>query len=440
MKRLTALLLITVAFAMVASCAPVSPPRKEAREEVTIRFMHMWPAAYSAQQNRIVNRIVDEYKAQNPHINIKIEVLENESYKEKLKILSASNKLPDVGVTWAAGFLEPYVIGRRFAVLDDLLVGDLRDKFFPGTTEAYQVGGKVYALPLEVNIVPIFYNKKIFAEHGLQVPESYEEFKQAVTVLSEGGIVPIALGNRDRWPGSLWYMYLADRLGGPTAFRDAIRRWARFNVPPLIEAAREIQELVDMNAFSQGFNGMSSDDSKNYFVSGRAAMYMMGTWELPNMIIDSNVSSEFKENLGYFKFPLVDGNTSDINSWVGGPGVGLFVSEDSPVKAEAKRFVRYFVGRWGELSIKEAGIFPATKVNMESVNMPQIYIDLLNELYNASNLTLYADVAMKPAAAEMHLTMIQSLYGKVITPEQFANVHESVLESGGLSGTPVQSP
>src|SRR5690606_25404721 len=125
--------------------------------------------------------------------------------------LSSSKELPDVGVTWAAGFLVPYVEGNLFAPIDDVLNDGLSDQFIAGTTEAYAIDGQTYALPLEFNVAPIYYNKAIFEQHNLEVPQTYDELKQIITTLSENGVAPIALGNRDRWTGSLWYMYLADR-------------------------------------------------------------------------------------------------------------------------------------------------------------------------------------------------------------------------------------
>ncbi|GJM73864.1 hypothetical protein HMSSN036_60800 [Paenibacillus macerans] len=193
-------------------------------EKVTIKFMHLWPQGSSAQQNKLVNEIITQYQTDHPNVTIQQEVLENEQYKNKLKILSASNELPDVGVTWAAGFMDPYVKGNLFTPLDDLLDGGLKDKFVPGTTDAYAVGGKTYGLPIELNISPIYYNKAIFEKYNLQVPQTYDQFLQVVKTLSENGVAPIALGNKDRWTGSLWYMYLADRLGGPETLKKAIDR------------------------------------------------------------------------------------------------------------------------------------------------------------------------------------------------------------------------
>jgi len=402
-------------------------------ESVTLKMMHLWPAGVSAGQNKIVDTIIQEYKSQNPNVTIQLDVLDNEQYKSKLQILSTSNELPDVGLTWAAGFLEPYAKGGMFAPLDDLLTGDLKDMFVPGTTEAYAIDGKTYALPLELNIAPIYYNKEIFEKYNLSVPETFDDLKNVVSTLAGSGVTPITLGNKDRWTGSLWYVYLVDRVGGPEPLRKALDRSGSFEDPTFVEAARLIQELVDLNAFTKGFNGLTNDEIKVEFINEQSAMYLMGTWELPNYTTNPDVPEEFKKDVGFFKFPTVSGGKGDKNSWVGGPGVGLFVAENSKHKEEAKKFVEFFVRKWGEVAVFEAGVLPATKVDTSKGELPQLYIDLLNELGNASSITLYYDVQMKPGSAETHLNLIQALFGKAVTPEEFAKQQEAKLaeEYGG---------
>jgi raffinose/stachyose/melibiose transport system substrate-binding protein len=422
---------MVIAFALVltgcSSSTNGNPSSSESGKKVTITFMHLWPAGSSKQQNMIVNEIIKEFEKQNPNVTVKQEVLENEQYKNKLKILASSNELPDVGMTWAAGFLEPYVKGNLFAPLDDILNSGLKDKFVSGTTEAYAVNNKTYALPLELNITPIYYNKKIFSKYHLEPPQTYEDFKNIVQTLVKNGVAPIALGNKDRWTGSLWYMYLADRIGGADTLKNAINRKGSFEDPSLIKAAEEVQKLVKMKAFIKGFNGLSNDEAKSEFINEKAAMYLMGTWELPNFTTNEEVPKEFRDKVGFFKFPVVDGGKGDVNSWVGGPGVGLFVSENSKVKKEAKEFVKFFIEKWGEQSVTKAGVIPATKVDTTNIHLPQLYIDVLSELNKASNITLFADVQMNPEAAQTHLNLIQSLFGEEVAPKDFVKQHEEVL-------------
>lgn len=395
-------------------------------ETKTVKFMHLWPEGSSKTHYDIVNEIIADFEAQNEGVEIDLEVLSNEQYKEKLKILATSDELPDVGMTWAAGFLEPYVNGNQFAPLDDLLSGELKDLFVSGTAEAYAIDGKTYGLPLELNIAYIFYNKAIFEEYGLEAPETLEDLKNAIKTLNDNGVQPIALGNKDRWTGSMWYMYLADRIGGSEVLTNAINRTGSFEDPALIEAAKEVQNLVEMDAFVKGFNGLSDEEAKSMFMNEQAAMYLIATWDLPNYTTNEDVPQEFRDSVGYFQFPTVNGK-GDINSYVGGPGVGLFVAENSKVKDEAKQFAAFFVKEWGEKSVSQAGVIPATKVDPSSLDVHQMYIDVLNDLNNATNLTLYADVQMSPDAAQVHLDMIQSLFGLEATPEEFAQEHEKAL-------------
>lgn len=395
----------------------------------TIKFMHLWPAGSSKQQNQIVTDIIEQYEAEHEDVKIEVEVLENEQYKNKIKVLSSSNELPDVGFTWAAGYMTPFVKGNLFAELDDVLNDGLKESFVSGTTEAYALDGKTYGLPLELNIAPIYFNKEIFEKYDLNVPQTYSEFENAVKTLTDNGVAPIALGNKDRWTGSLWYMYLADRIGGAEVLNKAIDRSGSFEDPALVSAAEEVQNLVKENAFNKGYNGLSNDEGKAEFLNGNAAMYLMGTWELPNFTTNEEIPQDFRKNVGFFKFPTVDGGKGNIDSWVGGPGVGLFVAENSKVKDESKEFVKFFVEKWGEQSVEKAGVIPATKVDTGKVDLPELYIDVLNELNKASSLTLFADVQMSASVAETHLNLIQSLFGNEVKPADYAKQHEEALKA-----------
>lgn len=393
-------------------------------DKTVVKMMHLWPEGSSNAQYTIVDDIINAYEKEHPDVDIQTEILGNEQYKEKVKVLSASNELPDVGITWAAGYMKPFVDGKMFAPLDDIAK---EDNFVAGTLDAFSVDEKPYAVPLELNITPVYYNKEIFKKYNLEAPKTYDEFLNVVETLADNKVTPITLGNKDRWTGSMWYMYLADRIGGPEALNNAINRSGSFEDPALVQAAEEIEKLVKMNAFVKGYNGLSNDEAKGYFMNEQAAMYMMATWELPNYTTTPDVSQEFKDKVGYFKFPTYEGGKGDIDSYVGGPGVGLFVSEQSKVKDEAKEFVSYLVEEWGKRSVVDAGVIPATVVDTSNVELHPMYIDILNDLGNATNLTLYADVQMSASVADVHLNQIQALFGGQTTPEKFAKTQEEAL-------------
>lgn len=198
-RSLLMLVLGIVLIGMLVACGDSEDGGGSDGDQVVLDFMHLWPEGSSRQHNHIVRDIVDEFMAENPHVKIEMEILGNEQYKEKLSVIGASNDLPDVGMTWAGGFLEPYVNGNMFAPLDDII----SDDFIPGTTEAYAVDGVTYGLPLELNITPIYYNQAIFDDVGVEVPTTWDEFKDVVQALIDADVTPITVGNRDAWTGSI---------------------------------------------------------------------------------------------------------------------------------------------------------------------------------------------------------------------------------------------
>lgn len=422
------ILCLAVTVLVLAGCSSTDKESSDTDGEKVINFMHIWPPGSSKTQNEIVESVIEKYEADNQGVKISVEYLENEQYKDKIKVLSSSNELPDVGVTWAAGYLQPFVEGGLVTDLTDVLeTNDLKSQFVGGTTEAYAFDGKTYGLPLELNIAPVYYNKEIFAQNELEVPTSFDEFVNVVKTLKENGVTPIALGNKDGWTGSLWYMYLADRLGGSELLTESIAN-KTFTDPKLEQAAKDFQLLAELDAFSKGTNGLSNDEAKIEFLNETAAMYLMGSWELPNFTTSDETTQEFKDKIGYFNFPTYDG-TGTPDSWIGGPGVGLFVSEASDVKPEAKEFIRYFIEEWGKQSFTNAGVIPATKVDTSSLDLPQMNLDILNELNAAKNITLYADVQMPASAAETHFDLLHSLVSGDITPEEFTKQTEESLKS-----------
>ncbi|MDQ6594939.1 extracellular solute-binding protein [Bacillus salipaludis] len=408
---------------VIAGCSSTSSSEESSADgKKVIKFMHLWPEGSSNAQFSIVKDIIGDYEKEHKDIKIETEILNPDQYREKLKVLASSNELPDIGMTWSDGFIKPYVDGGMLAPLDDVVDQnpDLKDAFIPGVKESYAVDGKTYGLPLELNISYVFYNKEIFKKYNLEVPKTFEEYKNVVKTLADHGVIPATVGAKDGWPASFWFMYLADRIGGPTILTDVIHGKAKMDDPAIIKAAQEVQNLVDMGGFEKGASALSNDDAKGFFMNEKAAMFLTATWELPNYTTSPDVKKEFKNKIGYFKFPVYEGGKgTDINSYVGGPGVGLFVAKDSKVQKEAKDFVGYFVKKWGEKSVTDAGVIPATKVDTANLDLDPMYIHILKDLSEASNVTTYFDTQSSPAVSELHHDLVTALFGKQVTPKDF---------------------
>ena len=87
----------------------------------------------------------------------------------------------------AAGFLAP---------LDDVApekVAELKQDLAPFALSDVTYNGKVYGLPYYADTISLLYNKKILADAGIPVPQTWEEMTAAAEKLKAGGMeFPIA--------------------------------------------------------------------------------------------------------------------------------------------------------------------------------------------------------------------------------------------------------
>ena len=76
-------------------------------------------------------------------------------------------------------------------------------------------------MPLDLSVVPLWYNRDLLASKGIEPPRTFAELLGACAKLKEAGVTPLSLGNRNVWPGAFYFIYLAAREGGADLFLNA---------------------------------------------------------------------------------------------------------------------------------------------------------------------------------------------------------------------------
>ena len=121
--------------------------------------------------------------------------------------------------------------------------------------------------------------------------------------LKAANITPIALGEKDKWPGHFYWVYMVTRIGGKEAFEKAYARQGSFADPAFVEAGTKLKELVDLQPFQTGFLGASYGDHQVVMANGQAAMELMGQWAPGANRSVAQDAKAYDANLGWFPFP-----------------------------------------------------------------------------------------------------------------------------------------
>ena len=413
--------IILLAACLLCGCGD-RPPQEPGR--VTLRLWHIYgggEGATNARERAVLDHAVQRFQTAHPNVSVNVETFANDDYKNKLNLEIAGGTPPDVFFTWGGGPLAELARARRVVDLTDALDQQgWRESILPAPLSFCTVDKKTYAVPLDLSCVPLWYNADLFQRHQLTPPQTFDQLLALCKTLREKNITPLALGNMKQWPGAFYFIYLAARTGGAQLFFDAAARrpGKRFDDPAFVRAGKLLQQLVQADAFSTGCNGIIHDQARTQFFSGKAAMYLMGTW----LVAKTEQAPDFLPKMKCVPFPAVSGGKGDPATVVGGVNCAFAVSSACRHPQPAIALLRALTDPRTAAEWCAAGRIPAVQVPPETLaKLPPPTRAALAMLRNARFLQPYYDQYLPPHLAKEHKDTTQELFAGTLTPQQAAD-------------------
>lgn len=378
--------------------------------------------------NGVQQAAVDAFNAgEGPDITLRTYV--NDPYKAALQTAIGSPNAPDIFYNWGGGNLAGYVDAGQVADLTDALAArpDVRDAFLPSVLEVGTLDGRVYGIPMQgVQPVSFFYNKQVLADAGItEFPTTWTAFLDVVERLKAAGVQPIALAGSQAWTELMYLSYLVERNGGPEVFQAILDGTpGAWSDPAVVTSLQQIRDLVDRGAFGTNFAAVNYDNqgSQALLTSGRAAMELMGSWEVTSL---NDNFPEFLDagTLGWADFPAVEGGAGDPAAIIGNPSNFYSVSaRSSDVPAATEFLLSRMTDPTYVQGMIDVGQVPAVTGLDEQVATGE-FADFNSYSYaqvqNAPSFTQSWDQALPAEVAQDMLTNLSRVFLGELSPEQF---------------------
>lgn len=341
MKKFASILLaLAMLAALLTGCGGKTTEAKASGDgTVTLRLFSNLPDRKNGQ-GLVEQTIIDEYMKENPNVKIEVEALDEEAYKTKFKAYSMEG-MPDVVSIWGQpAFLDEVVAA---GVLSELNPEDYKDyKFIEGSLNGFTYDGKLYGLPRNTDVQVIFYNQKMFADNGWEVPTTYDELLALADKITAAGIIPMAMDGGDGWPMAIYLTDVLYKLVGDEYSSIVSKAIASgdFSDENLVKATQLLKDAADAGLFQNGYDTQDYGTAMNLFTNGQAAMFYMGSWET-SMALNEDIPEEIRTNIRAFTMPMVEGGKGSATSIAAWNGGGYAISADSAQKEEAVKFLNY---------------------------------------------------------------------------------------------------
>lgn len=183
-------------------CKGGDPEAQKAAKPITLKIWGVW------DEQDLLQDIFTEYKKTRPNVNFEYRKLRIEEYERALLEAWAENRGPDIFMlhnTWVTAYqtkLEPLPqtialpIQTTKGTFKKEVIWELKDfptltpvqvdeKFVKVVKDDVIRDNKIYALPLGLDTLALYYNKTLFSDANIATPPStWAEFKQDVLSLT----------------------------------------------------------------------------------------------------------------------------------------------------------------------------------------------------------------------------------------------------------------
>ena len=313
--------------------------------------------------------IAGSYQEENPDLNFTFEVEsipDRTSYLQKLKILGASDELPEWFEsdpdTWLASIAEQGKVYDINDLYDELGV---QDKIFDISKEYAKLSdGSLWLMTFQCNTEYFFYHKDMFKDAGItEEPATFEEFMEVCEKLKEKGYTPLAVGSD--WPPLRYFAMIPFRMTGNSYIENAVSGNGSFGEEAGLMGAEFMQKLGDY--FQMGWTTADSNTMNDLFTSGQTAMIYNGTWGLADM---TDENKELIDDIDYFTMPIY--SADDVTAptdFFANSGIGTAIRADT-MTDQMKDFVGYLLDNYAETALSY-NLLPSVMTDEKTIsNLP----------------------------------------------------------------------
>jgi multiple sugar transport system substrate-binding protein len=346
--------------------------------------VRMTVSFYSDATGPYFEKMAQEFHAQNPSIDVKIEVVNWPNLLQKLQTDISAGTNADVsiiGTRWLLDFVHDGIAQP----LDPLMPSGFKDRFIGPFLKPGQIDGKTYGLPIAASARAMFYNKAMLTKAGFpDGPKTWDDVVAAAKKIHADGGNGFGLQGKST-ETDVYFYYALWSYGGDVI--DANQK-ATFDSPAGVRALTLYKSMLDQGLTEPAPTNYSRNDLQDQFKQGRLAMVITA----PFLI---NQIAKEAPTLDYGIVPVPEGTTSATYAVT--DSVVMFAN--SKVKPAAMKWLDFLFTPGPRVAFtKGEGFLPTT---VEEAKDPafadnarlKVFVDLLPKARFAPTVTGWEDTA-----------------------------------------------
>lgn len=223
--------------------------------------------------------LVQAFEKKYPNVKVNLSGQPVAQHDQTIDVGAQSHTLPDI--FWVQSADTGAKLAQSGALLDltpILQSGGISDKIAPATLAEFKSGNTQFGVPYQALVTGFYYNKKILADNGLQLPTTFDQLVHVATVLHQKGITTISNGaNQSAF--SVWaFLTCLDRFGYDAQIPGILAGTSSYNNPDFLKFYQALAQLQKAGAFSSNVSTETYNQAVADFSAGKSAFLDSGVW------------------------------------------------------------------------------------------------------------------------------------------------------------------
>jgi raffinose/stachyose/melibiose transport system substrate-binding protein len=400
----------------------------QAQEPVELR---VWDQFTDPTESENADAIYAAFTEQNPNITITREVFETDQMRDVVNTAISSGTGPDlIFYDSGPGYAGVLAEADLLLPLDDYASQfGWNERVAAPSIEVTTIDGTLYGMPLQTDLIGMYYNQTLLDQEGMTVPETLDELVTFCGEATEKGYIPIAFADSDGWPAFHQFSMTANQMVGPEGIQALLNNEGSWNTPEMVTAIDAyFVTLRDAGCFAEDPVAINYDDGNSLFYNGEALLHTTGSW----LIAEIEVQMPDFE-VGFVPFPEIEGGQGRV--WISGVGSAWYISAATQNPDEAAAFIDYLFSQEAvEQWIGISRYFVPVDVDMANIELGPLNAQVIETLQTAGDEGVQfgynVDVLAPPEFNEMMESGFQAILVGDKTAEQQAADLQAAWEEG----------
>lgn len=367
--------------------------------------------------------------AANEELPYVLDTVSQDALDQQLQLLAGQDALPVqfAGGASPATTIELDEAGHLVDFEEALTDLGVIDNIEPGAISAItSLYGGFSVLPYQYNVEGIWYNKDLFAEHGVDVPTTWDDLVTAAETFAAADIQPFAVSGEQGWPITRLISGYLFRDLGPDALQLVDDGEAELTDPEYVVAAEQVAALGTAGYFGEGVGSVDYASAVSMFLTGGTAMMYMGSWVLVDINGEGNTIGA--DAVGFMRFPAVEGGAGSIDQMPSNVGLPTTMSAhlyDDRVGA----WLGCIAENYGSEALSKQGAITGFRVNTPVEDVPAITEELQGIIGDTTESVLWFEALMGAQAQTTSEANAPLLATGDISPEEFMTLVQADLDA-----------